>query len=185
MGWFSTYVSDPPGNADQIAGIKNGLSTAAKKANSAEIDLLSIKLSISRWAGQARDNYSESSQRAARRLYNFGAGLTSASSDVDKYYWKLRSIKSYVDGTLRPALENLDKQFDATPMADRWSKFWELRKQALSIQDDYNSKYKKLKQSAEELTQSLKGALAIESGGARFRKCRNSSRPFKDRKTQP
>lgn len=162
MGWFSTYVSDPPGNADQIAGIKNGLSTAAEKANSAEIDLLSIKFSISKWAGQARDNYSESSQRAARRLYNFGAGLTSASSDVDKYYWKLRSIKSYVDGTLRPALQDLDKQFDATPMADRWSKFWELRKQALSIQDDYNSKYKELKQSAEELAQSLKGALAIE-----------------------
>ncbi|WP_448749509.1 C2 family cysteine protease [Actinomyces sp.] len=162
MGWFSTYVSDPPGNADQIAGIKDGLSAAAEKANSAEKDLSSIKSSISRWAGQARDNYSESSQRAARRLYNFGAGLTSASSDVDKYYWKLRSIKSYVDGTLRPALENLDKQFDATPMADRWSKFWELRKQALSIQDDYNSKYKELKQSAEELTQSLKGALAIE-----------------------
>ena len=146
MGWFSTYVSDPPGNADQIAGIKDGLSAAAEKANS----------------GQARDNYSESSQRAARRLYNFGAGLTSASSDVDKYYWKLRSIKSYVDGTLRPALQDLDKQFDATPMADRWSKFWELRKQALSIQDDYNSKYKELKQSAEELAQSLKGALAIE-----------------------
>lgn len=162
MGWFSTYVSDPPGNADQIAGIKDGLSTAAEKAKSAETDLLSIKFSISRWAGQARDNYSESSQRAARRLYNFGAGLTSASSDVDKYYWKLRSIKSYVDGTLRPALENLDKQFDATPMADRWSKFWELRKQALSIQDDYNSKYKELKQSAEELAQSLAGALAIE-----------------------
>lgn len=162
MGWFSTYVSDPPGNADQIAGIKDGLSAAAEKANSAEIDLSSIKFSISRWAGQARDNYSESSQRAARRLYNFGAGLTSASSDVDKHYWKLRSIKSYVDGTLRPALENLDKQFDATPMADRWSKFWELRKQALSIQDDYNSKYKELKQSAEELAQSLAGALAIE-----------------------
>lgn len=162
MGWFSTYVSDPPGNADQIAGIKNGLSAAAEKANSAEIDLLSIKFSISKWAGQARDNYSESSERAARRLYNLGAGLTSASSDVDKYYWKLRSIKSYVDGTLRPALENLDKQFDATPMADRWSKFWDLRKQALSIQDDYNSKYKELKQSAQELSESLAGALASE-----------------------
>lgn len=162
MGWFSTYVSDPPGNADQIAGIKDGLSAAAEKAHSAETDLFSIKSSISTWAGQARDNYSESSQRAARRLYNFGAGLTSASSDVDKYYWKLRSVKSYVDGTLRPALENLDSQFDATPMADRWSKFWELRKQALSIQDDYNSKYKELKQSAQELAQSLAGALAIE-----------------------
>lgn len=159
MGWFSTYVSDPPGNADQIAGIKDGLSAAAEKAHSAETDLFSIKSSISTWAGQARDNYSESSQRAARRLYNFGAGLTSASSDVDKYYWKLRSVKSYVDGTLRPALENLDSQFDATPMADRWSKFWELRRQALSIQDDYNSKYKELKQSAEELAQSLAGAL--------------------------
>ena len=159
MGWFSTYVSDPPGNADQIAGIKDGLSAAAEKANSAETDLFSIRFSISTWAGQARDNYSESSQHAARRLYNFGAGLTSASSDVDKYYWKLRSIKSYVDGTLRPALENLDKQFDATPIADRWSKFWELRKQALSIQDDYNSKYKELKQSAEELSRSLAGAL--------------------------
>lgn len=122
MGWFSTYVSDPPGNADQIAGIKNGLNTAAEKAASAETDLFSIRSSISTWAGQARDDYDESSQRGTKRLYNFYTGLTSASSDVDKYYWELKSLTSYVNGTLRPALQDLDKQFDATPMADRWSK---------------------------------------------------------------
>lgn len=162
MGWFSTYVSDPPGNADQIAGIKDGLSAAAEKANSAETDLSSIRFSISTWAGQARDDYNEACLRGTRRLYNLYEGLQSAKSDVDKYYWKLRSLKSYVDGTLRPALQDLDKQFAATPLADRWSKLWELRKQALSIQDDYNSKYNELKQSAQELAQSLAGALAIE-----------------------
>lgn len=162
MGWFSTYISDPPGNADQIAGIKDGLSAASEKANSAEKDLSSIKYSISTWAGQARDNYDEANLRGRRRLYNFDEGLQSATSDVEKYYWEVKSLKSYVDGTLRPALQDLDSQFDATPMADRWSKFWELRKEALSIQDDYNTRHKKLKQSAEELTQSLKGALAIE-----------------------
>ena len=159
MGWFSTYVSDPPGNADQIAGIKNGLNTAAEKAASAETDLLSIKFSISRWAGQARDNYDESSQRGTKRLYNFYTGLKCAESNVDKYYWELKSLTSYVNGTLRPALQDLDKQFDATPMADRWSKFWELRKQALSIQSDYNNRYQALKHSAEELSRSLAGAL--------------------------
>lgn len=162
MGWFSTYISDPPGNADQIAGIKDGLSAASEKANSAEKDLFSIKYSISTWAGQARDNYDEANLRGRRRLYNFDEGLQSATSDVEKYYWEVKSLKSYVDGTLRPALQDLDSQFDTTPMADRWSKFWELRKEALSIQDDYNTRHKKLKQSAEELTQSLKGALAIE-----------------------
>ena len=159
MGWFSPYVSDPPGNADQIAGIKDGLSAAAEKANSAETDLFSIRFSISTWAGQARDDYNEAYLRGTRRLYDFNAGLTSASGDVDKYYWKLRSLKSYVDGTLRPALQDLDKQFGATPLAECYSKFWELRKEALSIQDDYNSRYNELKQSAQELAQSLAGAL--------------------------
>ena len=162
MGWFSNYVSDPPGNADAIAGVRDGLSDAATNANAAENDLSSIKSSISTWAGQARDNYDEANLRGTRRLYNFSEGLQSAKSDVEKYYWEVTSLKSYVNGTLRPALQDLDKQFDTTPMADRWSKFWELRKEALSIQDDYNTRHKKLKQSAEELTQSLKGALAIE-----------------------
>nr|WP_295967118.1 C2 family cysteine protease [uncultured Actinomyces sp.] len=159
MGWFSTYISDPPGNADQIAGIKDGLSAASEKANSAEKDLFSITYSISTWAGQARDNYDEANLRGRRRLYNFDEGLQSATSDVEKYYWEVKSLKSYVDGTLRPALQDLDSQFDATPMADRWSKFWELRKEALSIQDDYNTRHKKLKQSAQELSESLAGAL--------------------------
>ncbi len=162
MGWFSNYVSDPPGNADAIAGVRDGLSDAATNANAAENDLSSIKSSISTWAGQARDNYDEANLRGTRRLYNFSEGLQSAKSDVEKYYWEVTSLKSYVNGTLRPALQDLDKQFDTTPMADRWSKFWELRKEALSIQDDYNTRHKKLKQSAEELAQSLKGALAIE-----------------------
>lgn len=162
MGWFSNYVSDPPGNADAIAGVRDGLSDAATNANAAENDLSSIKSSISTWAGQARDNYDEACLRGIRRLYNFNEGLQSAKSDVEKYYWEVTSLKSYVDGTLRPALQDLDMQFDTTPLADRWSKFWVLRKEALSIQDDYNTRHKKLKQSAEELAQSLKGALAIE-----------------------
>ena len=122
-------------------------------------DLFSIRFSISTWAGQARDDYNEACLRGTRRLYNLYEGLQSAKSDVDKYYWNVKSLKSYVDGTLRPALQDLDKQFAATPLADRWSKLWELRKQALSIQDDYNSRYNELKQSAQELAQSLAGAL--------------------------
>ena len=47
MGWFSNYVSDPPGNADAIAGVKDGLSDTATNANAAENDLSSIKSSIS------------------------------------------------------------------------------------------------------------------------------------------
>lgn len=49
MGWFSNYVSDPPGNADAIAGVRDGLSDAATNANAAENDLSSIKSSISTW----------------------------------------------------------------------------------------------------------------------------------------
>lgn len=82
MGWFSNYVSDPPGNADAIAGVKDGLSDTATNANAAENDLSSIKSSISTWAGQARDNYDEACLRGTRRLYNFNEGLQSAKSDV-------------------------------------------------------------------------------------------------------
>lgn len=175
MGWFSNYVSDPPGNADAIAGVRDGLSDAATNANAAENDLSSIKSSISTWAGQARDNYDEACLRGIRRLYNFNEGLQSAKNDVEKYYWEVTSLKSYVDGTLRPALQDLDMQFDTTPLADRWSKFWELRKEALSIQDDYNTRHKT------QETQAVGGGTGSEpqggarhrAGSARFRKCRN------------